>query len=411
MNILILSQSAGAPKYGMVLRNYYWAKALTDLGHEVDVVASSFSHSRNKQPKSKLFVNTENIDGINYHWLWGAKHSGDNNLIRVLSMFLYGLYLYLPFSFLKKKYDIVVFSSPPPFSAYPAVRIAKKNKAKFIYDIRDLWPLTPMLLGGYTSKNPLIRLMAHAEKYATNEADIVTAVPKSADKYLNNKEYDIGYYMHVPNALTSDLLSVTEHPPELPDEIVNQIDLLKQSCDFLVVHPGAMGRANALDVLIKAVNQTNENIGLVLIGDGPHKAKLKQLTEQLKISSRVLFLDPIPKNYMQKFLSYMDAGYCGLLDSPLYEYGASPTKLNDYMVAELPIIYATKEDNNVVETSDCGVVCKPEDISDVANSITQLHQMTKEDRDIMGAKGKSWLAEYAVTDKQIKKILSLLEIS
>jgi len=188
MNFLILSQNAGSRNHGMVLRNYNWAKTLVDMGYEVTVVASSFSHSRQTQPEAnKGWITEENIDGIRYLWLWGPRYSAQSSLGRVFSMFVFVLQLFFPDKRLKENYDVVVLSSPPPFGIYPAYRLAKKKQAKLIFDVRDLWPLTLKELGGYSARHPFVWLMQKAEDYACRNADLVTAVARNSENYLKSR--------------------------------------------------------------------------------------------------------------------------------------------------------------------------------------------------------------------------------
>jgi hypothetical protein len=42
--------------------------------------------------------------------------------------------------FKRKSFDIVIASSPPLFAALAGLDIAIRHEAKFVFDIRDLWP-------------------------------------------------------------------------------------------------------------------------------------------------------------------------------------------------------------------------------------------------------------------------------
>ena len=47
------------------------------MGHRVDIIAADFSHIRRKNPIVAHDFDTEDIDGITYHWVKTRKYSGN----------------------------------------------------------------------------------------------------------------------------------------------------------------------------------------------------------------------------------------------------------------------------------------------------------------------------------------------
>ena len=89
------------------------------------------------------------------------------------------------------------------------------------------------------------------------------------------------------------------------------------------------------------------------------------LAKKLNIDNRVHFFDTIPHGQILSFLTLMDFNAGGIYIT-LYKYGASLTKINDYMLAGKPIIYAMGDKGNPVEKSDCGICCQAENIKKIA---------------------------------------------
>ena len=66
--------------------------------------------------------------------------------------------------------DAVISSSTYPFDTYFAQRLARLSGARLIHEVHDLWPLTPIELGGHSPRHPLMAAMAAAAS-ASRRAD------------------------------------------------------------------------------------------------------------------------------------------------------------------------------------------------------------------------------------------------
>ena len=402
MKFLIISQNAGSNKHGMVLRNYNWAKTLVDMGHDVTIAATSFSHSRLRQPRT----GHDTIDGIHYKWLWGPRYSATSAVGRVLSMFVFFIQLYLPYKFLRGRYDVIVCSSPPPFTIYPANRLADRNKAPLIFDVRDLWPLTLKELGGISNKHPFVQLMQRAEDFACRHADLVTAVPTGAEDYLKSHGLSAGKFMPMRNAV---LDTPDKNPSPLSEGLKNTLTNIRAKASLVIGYTGALGTANAMDSLIEAAEKSDKDIYFVLIGDGPHRQKLEDQAAKLKISKRCHFLGTVSSSQIPACLSYFDVAYIGFLESPLYRYGSSPTKLNDYMKAAKPVLYSGNEDRNVIEISGGGLCVPAADPTSIVTAIESFKKMSPTERQTMGEQGKAWLIENNTVKAQMQKLLKKIK--
>ena len=62
---------------------------------------------------------------------------------------------------------MVIAASTYPMDIWPARRIAKRAKAKLVYEVHDLWPLSPMELGGMSRWHPFIMWVQMAEDSVT----------------------------------------------------------------------------------------------------------------------------------------------------------------------------------------------------------------------------------------------------
>jgi glycosyltransferase involved in cell wall biosynthesis len=401
MKILFFSPNSGSPRHGMVFRNYAWAHEWVRLGHEVTIVTSSFTHSRSMNPKIKGRIGEEIIDGIRYIWVRGNRYDYANPAARLLAMAVFTLQcLFLPLP-VEKNFNLVIASSPHPFSIYPAKLYAMRNKAKLIYDIRDLWPLTLIELGKISKRHPVIAMMSWAERFACRHADLVTAVPRNCEDYLRTQGLQQGKFLPIGNGALID----QEETP-LPGTHQDCMRKLKERGAFIVGYAGTLGLSNALHILIDAVAKTHEKIHVVLMGHGGHAENLRAQAKKLHVADRVHFLPPVTRAQVQPFLREIDLAYVGLEDTKLYKLGASLTKLNDYMLASKPTLYAGNDPGNAIEASGAGFICPPADTSRIAQLLNQAAAMNPSELQALGKKGYDWLLQNNLVLQQVKQILA-----
>ena len=70
MRILLINHYAGSERYGMELRPFYLAREWAEMGHDVTVLAATFSHLRKKNPTVEHdFSEEEIVPGARFCWV------------------------------------------------------------------------------------------------------------------------------------------------------------------------------------------------------------------------------------------------------------------------------------------------------------------------------------------------------
>lgn len=402
MNILLINHYAGSPELGMEFRPYYMAKEWVKMGHQVLIVGGSFSHLRKVQPQGEEDL----IDGIRYRWVKLNTYKG-NGVGRIRSMFSFVGKLWWRY----KKYigdfepDVVIASSTYPLDIYPARRIAKYYGAKLVYEVHDLWPLSPMELGGYSKRHPFIMIMQKAENDCYKNVDAVVSMLPLAEEHMKAHGLAAGKFYYVPNGI---VLADWKNPTGLPEEHGILLNELHKKGKFIVGFAGAHGIANSLYAVIDAVALVEkQDVVLVLVGGGQEKNNLIKYTQKKKIDN-VYFLPPVNKLAIPSLLKEMDVLYVGLQRQSLFRFGISPNKMFDYMMAAKPIIQAIEAGNNLVREADCGIDVEPDNKTEISKAILNLKAMSQEERIEMGENGRRFVLShhtYQVLGKQFLDIM------
>ncbi|WP_228985242.1 glycosyltransferase family 4 protein [Photorhabdus laumondii] len=394
----------------MEFRPYHLGQEWIKSGHNITLLAASYSHVRTKQPK--LIENkktTENINGLEYIWYPTPSYNG-NGLSRVKNIFSFLRQIWLDSHNLVKKYrpDVVIASSTYPMDIWIAKRLAKKANAKLVFELHDLWPLSPIELGGMSPKHPFIQLCQLAENTAYKHADVVISMLPKVQEHTKAHGLDLNKLHIIPNGVVIK-------------DWINQLTPLNRSLEKLIVteknkghkivcYSGAHGRPNALEKLLKTASLLHDKpITFLLVGTGLEKDNLIKESQSLG-TNNVIFFDPIPKTQIPTLLNKIDIAYIGLQKQSLFRFGISPNKLIDYMMAGKPILCAIDAGNDPVSDVNCGITVKSGKPEEIARALLKLSELSTDELNQMGKKGKIYALEnhaYSVlADNFIKAIIN-----
>ena len=407
MNILLINHYAGSTSHGMEYRPYYLAKEWIKAKHSVMILAASNSHIRIKQPEMMgESIKDEDVDGVSYRWYRTSSYLG-NGLGRVKNIlgFLWAIWCDRKNIAHDFEPDVVIASSTYPMDIWPARQIAQQANAQLIYEVHDLWPLSPIELGGMSRWNPFIIWCQLAEDYAYRHVDKVVSMLPKTKAHMQSRGLKPEKFHYVPNGVAID---EWDNIQALPDEVDIELKRIKQRGLPIVSYVGTHGLANALDVLLDAAKQVKDQFEVVLVGPGPERDNLKRRVEDEKITN-VTMLPAIPKASIPAFLKKIDIAYIGLLPQPLFRFGISPNKLMDYMVAAKPIIMAIHAGNDPVTDVGCGITIVPGNALAIREAFIQLSEMTPEARKNMGERGRQFILAEQTYSVLAQRFIEIIE--
>ncbi len=396
MNILLINHYAGSPALGMEYRPYYLAREWVRAGHRVQIVAADFSHVRARQPAA----GDETIDGIAYRWLRTPSYQG-NGAGRVWNIWRFLSQVWRQTGRLVREFkpDVVIASSTYPMDIWVARRIARRAGAVLVFEVHDLWPLSPIELSGMSPGHPFIRLCQAAEDAAYRDADVVVSMLPKVQGHMAEHGLDLAKLHIVPNGITLDEwpgagvagpVGVADLPP-LREDVAAAIAVQRAAGRTVVGYAGSMGLPNALDVLLDAAKALQtEPIAIVLVGDGHERARLAQRVAAEGLT-HVTLLPPIPKAQIPALLAQIDIAYIGWQRVPIYRFGIAPNKLMDYMMAGCTVLHSVEAGNDPVAESGCGLTVAPESAAAVAAGLRRLAALPAAERRAMGERGRAFV--------------------
>ena len=382
MNILIVNHYTTPPTEPGGTRHFSLAKELMALGHRVTLVGSAFDHlTRTSRLSPGEMIRKERLEGVSCLWLRTPPYKG-NGAGRLWNMRVFARAVRrLGLAQLDWSPDLVVGSSPHPFGAQAALKLARALGAPFVLELRDVWPQSLMDVMDVSPWHPLIWLMERVERELYQGADhIITLLPAVAQR-VAERGGDPGAITWVSNGIDLSLVPPVAAP--------------RDTGPFTFMYAGAHGVTNALDVILDAAAhlQAREQysarpIQVVLVGTGPEKARLQARAETERLRN-VAFLPPVPKHEIYGLLAQADAFLVSSRDSSLWQYGISFNKLYDFMAMTRPVVAGLKAPGNPIAEADAGLTVAPGSATAMAQAMINLMSIPPEARRAMALRGRA----------------------
>ncbi len=401
-NIWIINQYAGTPYYGMNYRSYYLGKEFLNSGNKVTIFSGAYSHLFVNFPKVDGSYTKEFIDGIDFIWVKTPKYKASKSLGRVWSMLVFMFRLFFINIFKFEKPDIIIISSLSLFPVLNAYIWSKVFKIEFIFEVRDIWPLTLIDIGGISKYHPLVILLGWFEKLGYKKAKYVVSLLSNAKEHMNSSGMHKDKFKYIPNGIN---LEEVKNYQEVSSSIKKMIPKNK----FIVGYVGTLGIANALNYLLDAaiLLQDITHIHFLLVGKGGEKDNLQKYCKENQLSN-VTFIDPIPKIQVQSMLKLCDILYIGWHKKRIYEYGISANKIFDYMYSAKPILHSIQIDNDIIQEARCGISVEAEDSKAIKSAILKLSLMEKEKLKKLGSNGKKYVIQHHGYQQLCDKYMGLI---
>lgn len=403
MKIWIFNHYAAPPDCAAGTRHYDLGRALVAAGHEITVFASSFSHFSRREERLAPGQNTavRDVDGVRFLWVRTLPYAG-NGYRRFLNMCSYAARV-LPAQRDLDQPDVIVGSSVHPAAVLAAWLAARRRGARFVVEVRDLWPQTLIDMGVLRAGGIPARVLRLAESFCYRRASAVICLLPGAADYLKARGVPPDRIHYVPNGISDHPPTVGDEPsltPNLPDhghhvtELIDRIRRLRAQGCLTAGYVGSHGPANALDTIVSAAAQLRDSgrprIAAVLVGDGPQKAACQRLADELGLDN-VLFWPPVPKRAVPAVLAELDVTLFCLRDVAVFRYGLSSNKLFDYLACGKPVLFASNAPGGPVRESGGGVCVPAESPAAIAEALTALAAMSESERQKTGQRGRTWV--------------------
>lgn len=390
MKLLLITQyfppEIGAPQN----RLYELSIRLMKKGYDITVLTAMPNYPKmeihdNYRDKKYVF---ENIDGIKVHrsYIYVSKSRSISKRLRNYFSFTISSYR-IGKRNLDDKYDIIFCESPPLFLGISAYYLSKKKKAKFIFNVSDLWPESAEKLG--LVKNRLfLKSATILEEFLYKKADLITGQTKGIVANVSRR------FPHKKIKWLPNGVDIRYYDPNIINQNTWREKNGFKSEEILFYYGGIIGHAQGLEIILLVAEKLKEytNIHFILQGNGPEKQYLEDMSKKLNLKT-LHFFDSVEKNKMPIILKSVDCSIIPLKKLDLF-LGAIPSKIFESLAMKIPILLGVDGEAKslFIDNGKCGIYFEPENKDQLLAAILKLSKDPKL-RNNLGENGRKYVEE------------------
>jgi len=294
------------------------------------------------------------------------------------------------------RFHYVIASSPPLFVGVSSWLLAKLKRAKFVLDVRDLWPDSAVATGQLPAQGMPLKAGRWLERFLYQRARLITCVSKVMQDVIKER---VGGHRRVEVVYNGADVELAAQTKKSSGTAGDQAELKT------IVYAGNLGRSQGLEVLIKAANEFPE-VQFRLIGGGVRKRALEELSRQLELEN-VQFLGPYPKQKVLALMSEASALFLHLKDDPVFAT-TIPSKVFDYLRVNRPILYGIRgEGAELLGSLPGNIPFEPDNVDSLVQAISKLK--TQYPHYLQLAQQNSYLLLHFTREAMARKLFGLLE--
>lgn len=385
------------------------AKSWLQAGAQVSVLTGIPNHPDGVIPpeyKGKPAYMQEEIGGIpvRRHWLYVAPNRG--KWPRVFNMLSFAFSVWWANRRASPCPHVIVASSPNFFCVASAWLLARRHKARFVFEVRDLWPAI-FLQMGILRPGFIYNVLERMEMFLYRRADAIVTVTQGFARQIAQRGIN-------PKKITTIFNGVSDadYAAALKAHEGGAVTQLRAKLGLspltrVVLYIGNHGEAQALAQVVDAARLLvkRTDVTFLFVGHGAEKEKLQAYAKGVP---NIQFLPAVTHGETWTYYAMADINLVCLKNIPDFEMFI-PSKMFEIMAAQGCAVAALRgEGAHIMQQSGCAVVVGSEDPDAMAEAIATLLD-DPERRAAMAAAGRAFVGRYFLHSRLAQAYLDLMK--
>lgn len=318
-----------------------------------------------------------------------------------LKQFYYGLKT--------KDIDCIYIASTPPIQGLLGAYLKKFKKVPFVYNLQDVFPDSLVGTGLTTKGSILWKIGRLIENLTYKYADKIIVISEDFKRNIMAKGVSEDKIVVVYNWADQNAVVNVERSE---NKLITKYNIAPSK--FYIEYIGNMGLTQNMDMLLevmKDLNASHPEIGLILVGEGAYKQQVEEIVKRDSLTN-VIMLPFQPYEDISHVFSLGDVGI--IISKPGVGSNSVPSKTWSIMSASRPVLanFDENEIKSILSDNNCGIFTKAGDKEAFKAAIIKLY----ENRDLCkeyGQNGRKFVMQNLTrevgTQKYVDVIKSVVE--
>lgn len=388
----------GAPAGRVAGLARLWARA----GHEVHVLTgfphhpTGRIHPEYRRQFRRGFLR-EDFEGVRVHRTWIFPAANQGKLLRSLNYLSFMASALVNGALTIRRPDVVVATSPQLLCAGAGALLARRFRAPFVMEVRDLWPESLVAVGASNQQSPMVHGLETIARRLYASANHIVTVTEAQRAAIVAGGYPAAQATVIPNGVDEEFLSRGAEIAEPRDD------------SFVVTYIGTLGMAHHLETLLEAAHRLrhDRSFRFRLVGEGARRNVLQAQALQMGLDN-VEFVGERPREEVARWIA--ESGACLVLLRKTEVFTTVvPSKMLEIMAVGRPIVLGVQgEASALLERAGAGIAIEPENTGQLVAALQSLRSDPTRCR-TMSANGRQFIRREFLRDSLAQRYLHLLE--
>src|SRR5262252_2337437 len=374
---------------------------LAAAGRDVHVVTSSQLYD---DAKAALPV-SEIINGVHVHRVPSTGFGRKALLGRSIDYISFYRSMWQCLVALARKDDIIIAKTDPPLTSIIAMAAARRNGARLVNWLQDIYPETAVELGVPFMRGPVASSLTALRNRSLRQAEATVVVGDLMARKVESLGAPVSR-VHVVSNWCND---------EEIQPVAQSKNPLRQAWgladQFVLGYSGNLGRAHEFEtVLTTAERLRNEpHFIFLMIGGGKRFDELSRAVKRQGLASSFRFIAYQEQKMLSYSLAVADAHWLSL--NPKLEGLIVPSKFYGIAAVGKPIIVVGDKDGEIarlVQQHGCGMVVAPGDAEALVDAL-RLLSSAPETISEMGRRARAMLDGHFTRQQALQRWSGLLD--